>query len=127
AAVAILRERPHNGRDHVFGRGRSGFQGWSRARAALDQAIGGVRGDWTLHDFRRFISTAMHEHGTQPHIIEVILAHVGHRSGVAGTYNKATYLAERRRALERWAEYVAQVVTGESAKASVVRLKRSVG
>jgi hypothetical protein len=62
--------------------------------------------------------------GIAPHVVERCLAHVGHQSGVAGTYNKAEYIVEKRRALERWAEYVDAVVTGKSVKAQIVRLRR---
>jgi hypothetical protein len=59
-----------------------------------------------------------------PHVVEVILGHVGgHKSGVAGTYNKAIYLDERRRALERWGAHIMELVTGKRAKASVVDLR----
>jgi hypothetical protein len=34
--------------------------------------------------------------------------HVGHKSGVAGVYNKAQYLDEKRRALERWAKFITE-------------------
>jgi integrase len=123
-ALAILKKRQRNGRDHVFGRGASGFQGWSWRRKNLDARIAGGRPTWVLHDLRRLASTMMHDKlGIQPHIVEAVLAHVGHRSGVAGTYNKASYLAEKRRALERWAEYVDAVVTGEPLKAKVVQLR----
>jgi integrase len=123
-AFAILNKRQHNGRDHVFGRGASGFQGWSWRRKDLDARIVGPRPDWVLHDLRRFASTAMHEKlGIQPHIVERMLAHVGHQGGVAGAYNKAEYLDERRRALERWAEYVQTVVTGKPPKTKVVHLR----
>jgi integrase len=123
-ALAILGKRQRNGRDHVFGRGRSGFQGWSRSRAALDESIGGARPDWVLHDLRRLASTTLHDKlGIQPHIVERVLAHVGHQSGVAGTYNRAEYIDEKRRALERWAAYVAAVVTGEPSQAQVVPLR----
>jgi integrase len=116
-ALAILSKRQRNGRDHVFGRGKSGFQGWSRARKALDEAIAGER--WVLHDLRRLVSTVMHDKlGIAPHVVERCLAHVGHQSGVAGTYNKAEYIVEKRRALERWAEWVDGVVTDQPSKAS---------
>ena len=61
-----------------------------------------------LHDFRRSLSTALHERfGVTPHVVEAILGHVGgHKAGVAGVYNKALYLDERRRALERWGEHI---------------------
>jgi len=123
-ALAILRKRQRNDRDHVFGRGKSGFQGWSRSRVALDNSMGGSRPDWVLHDFRRLASTTMHEKlGIPPHIVERVLAHVGHQSGIAGTYNKADYIVERRRAMERWAEYVDGIVSGKR-PATVVKLRR---
>jgi integrase len=121
AALAILRKRQRNGRYHVFG--QRGFQDWSRSRAALDNAIGGERPDWVLHDLRRLASTVMHDElGIPPHIVERVLAHVGHQSGVAGTYNRAEYIVEKRRALERWADYVDAVVTGQPTTTKIVRL-----
>ena len=52
-ALAILKKRVRGGRDHVFGRGARGFQGWSWRRKDLDDRIVGPRPDWVLHDFRR--------------------------------------------------------------------------
>jgi integrase len=124
-ALTILKKRQRNGRDHVFGRGASGFQGWSWRRKELDARIAGKRPTWVLHDLRRLASTTMHDKlGIQPHIVERVLAHVGHQSGVAGTYNKAAYIVEKRRALERYAEYVDAVVLGKPAKAKVVQFAR---
>jgi integrase len=123
-ALAILKTRQRNGREHVFGRGTSGFQGWSWRRKDLDDKIAGKRPDWVLHDLRRLASTTMHDKlGIQPHIVERVLAHVGHQSGVAGTYNKAAYLGEKRRALERWAAHVTAITTVEPAAAKVVQLR----
>jgi integrase len=69
---------------------------------------------WTLHDFRRTISTRMNNNlGVAPHVVEAILGHVV--KGVAGIYNRADYLNEQRRALERWAEYLDRLFTGRSA------------
>lgn len=70
---------------------------------------------WTPHDFRRSISTALHERfGVAPHVVEVLLGHIdGHKSGVAGVYNKALYLDERRDALERWGAHIMELVTGK--------------
>jgi hypothetical protein len=86
------------GDDHVFG--QRGFQDWSRSRAARDNAIGGERPTWVLHDFRRLASTVMHDKlGLVPHIVEAELVLVGHKGGVAGTYNRSEYSAEKRWAL----------------------------
>jgi hypothetical protein len=49
----------------------------------------------------------MAEIGILPHIIEAILNHVsGHKSGVAGIYNRARYEGEMRSALQRWADHI---------------------
>jgi hypothetical protein len=45
-----------------------------------------------------------------PHVVEAIVNHVsGHKAGVAGTYNKALYIEERRQALVAWGRYVGQL------------------
>jgi hypothetical protein len=50
------------------------------------------------------------ELGVLPHIIEAVLNHVsGHKSGVAGIYNRARYESEMREALQRWADHVEQI------------------
>jgi hypothetical protein len=53
---------------------------------------------WRLHDIRRSVATGMAEIGIQPHthIVEAVLNHIsGHKAGVAGIYNRATYLSEK--------------------------------
>jgi integrase len=114
--------------EHVFGNtaGR-GFQNYSRGKAELDARIakaGHVLEHWTLHDFRRTLSTALHDRfGAMPHVVETLLGHAGgHKNGVAGVYNKALYLEERRRALGRWGAHVTALVTGKPMKAKVVDL-----
>jgi integrase len=105
----------------VFGRRfDTGYSGWSRSKAGLDEAIAAARRarrikgtmpEWRLHDLRRSFVTLVSELGfAQPHVIEAIVNHVsGAKSGVAGVYNKATYLAERRQALEAWGAWVRQL------------------
>ena len=132
-ALALLAAQPRRTgadgtpRDHVFGKGAErGYQGWSKSKTELDARIGrGVR-PWVLHDFRRALSTALHDRfGVPPHVVEVILGHVsGHKAGVAGIYNKAAYLEERRRALERWGAHLMELTEGAPCKAKVVHLGR---
>jgi integrase len=135
-ALRIMRELPRRTdadgtpRDHVFGvsPGR-GFQDWSGSKKDIDARIAEAGHqpiqDWRLHDFRRSISTTLHDRfGVPPHVVEVMLGHVGgHKGGVAGTYNKALYLDQRRRALERWGAHIMELATGKPAKASVVDLR----
>ena len=92
-------------RAFVFGIGEGPFSGWSRAKARLDQKSG-VQ-NWTLHDLRRTFVTEIAEMGIQPHVIEAIVNHTsGHKAGIAGVYNKATYASEKRSALDRWSDEV---------------------
>jgi integrase len=109
-------------REFVFGQGQGGYAGWSKAKAALDLACG-VQG-WTLHDLRRTAATRMAETGVLPHVIEAVLNHVsGHKSGVAGIYNRSTYETEKRAALDTLASYIATVIA-KSEGANVSSLKR---
>ena len=46
-----------------------------------------------------------------PHIAEAILNHIsGHKSGIAGVYNKAVYLRERREALDKWGGHISTLL-----------------
>jgi hypothetical protein len=55
----------------------------------------------------------MAELGIMPHIIEAVLNHVsGHKAGIAGVYNRATYEKEKRAALVMWADQVLAAVHG---------------
>ena len=78
---------------------------------------------WTLHDVRRSVATHLAEIGVAPHIIEAVLGHAGHRSGIGGTYNRSTYAAEQRAALQRWADHLDRIVAGD-ATSNVVELAR---
>jgi integrase len=126
-AKAILAKFPRDDRNCVFGRDRTGFSGWSKAREKVDRRIaeaGRPLDHWTPHDLRRTVATGMADLGIQPHIIEAVLNHVsGHKSGVAGIYNRATYDKEKREALNLWAEHV--MATVEDRAATVVPLKRA--
>jgi integrase len=129
-ALAILKARPRlGGSEYVFTAGANGFRGWSNYKVALDARIAGngAIAPWRLHDLRRTAATHMAESppkglGMQPHIIEAVLNHVsGHKAGVAGIYNRATYETEKRRALNLWAEHLASIVGGERSKIVAIK------
>lgn len=106
------------GNEWVFGRR---FTAWSKSKEILDRRLNGM--SWRLHDLRRSAATHIAELGVLPHIIEAILNHVsGHKSGVAGIYNRAKYAGEMEIALQRWADYVDRLRTVE---ASDIRIKAS--
>jgi hypothetical protein len=53
--------------------------------------------------------------GVQPHIIKAVLNHTGgHKAGVAGIYNRASYERDKRTALELWAAHVLAAVEGRA-------------
>ena len=124
-AVAILIAlNQREGRELVFGAGDGPFQGWSNAKSALDARVAGrlrkkdersQMSPWRLHDIRRTVATRMADLGVLPHVVEAVLNHVsGHKAGVAGVYNRSSYAAEKRAALDLWASHVMALVEGGS-------------
>lgn len=126
-AKAILASRSHRpDSDQVFHGRRGSLSGWTELRARLDariEATGAQLPTWVHHDIRHSFSTHLAEKlGIQPHIIEAVLNHVsGHKAGVAGIYNRASYEAEKRQALTMWGEYLIDLIEGR--KATVVPLR----
>jgi hypothetical protein len=60
----------------------------------------------------------------EPHVVEAVVNHVSGaaKAGVAGVYNRATYLPQRTAALESWAKYVLGLVGG-APESNVVDLR----
>jgi len=120
-AMGLVKSLDTEGEGCVFGLRGSGFSGWSKAKRELDAKLKGVR-PWTLHDIRRTVATGMATLGVQPHIVEAVLNHVsGHKRGVAGVYNRATYDKEKRAALDTWASHLQALLSGAG---NVTRLPR---
>jgi integrase len=116
----LLQAQPKiDGRDLVFGKPAGGpFSGLSRCKERLDTRIAELNSGqpiapWVHHDLRRSAATGMADIGIQPHIIEAVLNHVsGHKGGIAGIYNRATYGPEKKQALARWDEHLLAIVSG---------------
>jgi integrase len=127
AAEIIARQPARSGRNLVFGDGAGGFAGWSHCKERLDKRIIEANGgnplpDWTIHDLRRSAATHMAEIGVLPHVVEAVLNHVsGHKAGVAGTYNRASYQKDMRDALVRWADWLMAVVEGRASNVTPLR------
>lgn len=87
------------------GKRHTAFNGWSKAKAALDK-LSGVK-NFTLHDIRRTYATRLAEMAVQPHVIERLLNHrVGTLSPIALAYNKASYMEEMRAAVDLWDAHI---------------------
>jgi len=125
--VDMLRALPRIDRcPFVFStNGRTHASGYSRAKARLDALIAEERQQaaldplqaWRWHDLRRTFSTHLHDAlRVPPHVVEAVINHIsGAKAGVAGVYNHAAYLDDRRSALRAWADYLDRLVSGQQA------------
>ena len=72
--------------------------------AAL-RRLGYTSDEMTAHGFRALASTLLNEQGFSPDVIELQLAHK-ERNKVRAAYNRAERLAERRKMMQAWADYL---------------------
>lgn len=116
AVVGMLSAIQRQG-EYVFSTtgGAKPFSGFSKDKGLIDRVVGYGGHEvapWTIHDLRRTAATGMGDLGVPPHVIELVLNHIsGSRAGVAGIYQRAEMLPERRRALEQWAAHVAALTS----------------
>jgi integrase len=70
---------------------------------------------WTLHDLRRTAASGMAKLGVSLAVIEKVLNHKGGSfGGIVGVYQRHEFAEEKREALQRWADYVEQLVSAPS-------------
>ncbi|MBK1619822.1 hypothetical protein CKO42_15500 [Lamprobacter modestohalophilus] len=105
-------------------RGASSFSGWSKSKGRLDGRAN-LAESWRLHDLRRsFVTHAADKLRIAPHVLEAIVNHAsGTKGGIAGVYNRAEHLSDRRRTLDAWADYLLRHV-GEIGADNVVEMVR---
>lgn len=72
--------------------------------AAL-RRLGYEQGEHCAHGFRAMASTLLNEQGWPRDVIERQLAHA-ERSKVRAAYNRAQHLPERRKMMQKWADYL---------------------
>jgi integrase len=111
AAVALLRWLPPR-RSKAFGEATLVFAGegnrpigsWTDIRRKLLE-LAGVD-DGTLHDIRRTVVSTLGDHGFDPQVVDTLLNHAAATTmgGVMGVYQRSDFWAQRRRAIEAWAE-----------------------
>ena len=65
----------------------------------------GYKGSATAHGFRALFSTVANECGWNPDVIERQLAHA-ERNGVRAAYHRSTYMQDREKLLQWWADYL---------------------
>jgi hypothetical protein len=80
-----------------------------------------LKAAWTLHDLRRTARTGFGKLGIQPHIAEAVLNHLPPK--LIRTYDRNTYAAERRDALDKWAAHLT-VAISQATGANVTALRK---
>jgi integrase len=63
---------------------------------------------WTFHDLRRTCRSGLSRLRVPSEVAEAVLAHVF--PGVVGTYDRHSYIDEKREALERWAGLLRDII-----------------
>jgi integrase len=122
-AQTILRAAPHiEGNDLVFPGLRGPFNGFSKAKEALDKASG--VNNWRLHDLRRSLATGLQKLGVRLEVTEAVLNHVsGSRAGVVGLYQRHNWADEKRAALNAWGAHVAALIGEGEAEGNVTSIR----
>jgi integrase len=89
--------------------GTKPINSWSQPKIKLDK-VSGVT-SWRIHDLRRTMATGMERLKIPLQVVEACLGHVsGSKAGIIGVYQRHNYSAEKRAALEAWAEHVSALV-----------------
>jgi integrase len=116
--------------------GRGPIRGFSKAKIRIDGAINTARAKngigpippWRIHDLRRTVASGLARLKVPPIVVEKIQNRAtGEGAGVAGVYNRYSYLDERRAALEQWGDYVEQLVKPRDQTGNVERFSRKSG
>jgi len=77
----------------------------------------------TVHDLRRTAATRLGMAGTSRHVIGLILNHK--QSGVTSVYDRASYDAPKRRALEKWGRELQRIIAGKPRQNVVPMVRRA--
>ncbi|NJL73326.1 MAG: site-specific integrase [Candidatus Competibacteraceae bacterium] len=109
-ALAIIADRPRfEGCDFVFSaRGAHGFTTLNKLKRALDGKM--AFGDWRLHDLRRTAATGMSRLGVSFEVVGKVLGHS--QAGVTAVYQRYGHEAEKRAALQAWADHLDRIAAG---------------
>ena len=87
--------------------------------AAL-RRLGYAKDEMTTHGFRTMASTRLHELGLHSGDIELQLAHLD-RNQIRATYNKAERLAERRKMMQAWSDYLDRLRSDKKNRITAIR------
>jgi len=112
-ALALLEAiKPYSGhREYVFPADRDPRTHCNSQTANMALKRMGFEGRLVSHGMRSMASTILNEHGWEPELIEVALAHVD-KDEVRSAYNRAEYIERRRPMMAWWSEHIQEAATG---------------
>ena len=122
AVVELLHELPRLGPFAFTVGGTKPYAGTKRLKEILDRdsAVTG----WVLHDIRRTVRSGLAELHIPEEVAERVLNHAD--KGLGKVYNRHSYLAEMRAALEAWAMHVEFIIGDARDYANVKPFDRAV-
>ncbi len=127
-ALALLEAiKPYSGhREYVFPADRNPRTHCNSQTANMALKRMGFEGRLVSHGMRSMASTILNEHGWDPELIEVALAHVD-KDEVRSAYNRADYIDRRRPMMAWWSEHIHGAATGSlSVSATNEKIDRKV-
>lgn len=119
-ALALLEAiKPYSGhREYVFPADRDPRTHCNSQTANMALKRMGFEGRLVSHGMRSMASTILNEHGWDPELIEVALAHVD-KDEVRSAYNRADYIERRRPMMGWWSEHLQEAATGSLSVAAI--------
>ncbi len=119
-ALALLEAlKPHSGhREYVFPAHRNPRTHANSQTANMALKRMGFQDRLVSHGMRSMASTILNEHGWDPELIEVALAHVD-KDEVHSAYNRADYIERRRPMMAWWSEHIQKAATGNLSASAI--------
>lgn len=111
--------KPYSGhREYVFPADRDPRTHCNSQTANMALKRMGFEGRLVSHGMRSMASTILNEHGWDPELIEVALAHVD-KDEVRSAYNRADYIERRRPMMAWWSEHIQEAATGNLSMSAI--------
>jgi integrase len=119
-AIALLEAvKSHSGhREYVFPADRNPRTHANSQTANMALKRMGFQDRLVSHGMRSMASTILNEHGWDPELIEVALAHVD-KDEVRSAYNRADYIERRRPMMAWWSEHIQKAATGSLSASAI--------
>ncbi|WKL68426.1 integrase domain-containing protein [Pseudomonas qingdaonensis] len=121
-ALSLLEAiKPYSGhREYVFPADRNPRTHCNSQTANMALKRMGFEGRLVSHGMRSMASTILNEHGWDPELIEVALAHVD-KDEVRSAYNRADYIERRRPMMAWWSGHIQEAATGNMSISTLIQ------